>query len=174
MIKIAGKHPDFDLDTNMAKLQSWKGSGPPTCDAFENLCPSGCIDCPHKGKVKTPASLTHFQEVVAEPDPVTGEATKRELPPGYTQSPDGSIWKTGATKTEEDVDEQGNAIEKSGKEDDKLVLDRPIHVINEFYDNASKKASFRMIVKQPDGRWEEGDHSVDVLSTLGKNFYEDT
>lgn len=170
VIKIAGKHPDFDLDANMAKMNAWKGSGPPTCDAFENLCPSGCIGCPHKSKVKTPASLTHFQAVVAEPDPVTGEATKREMPPGYEQRENGSIWKIGASKTEEDVDEQGNAIEKSGKEDDKLVLDRPIHVINEFYDNASKKASFRMIVKQPDGRWEEGDHSVDVLSTLGKDF----
>lgn len=170
VIRLAGKHPDFDLDVSMEKMQSWKASGPPTCEAFDNVRAGICSGCPHKGIVKTPATLSRFIKVEAEPNPETGEPATRQLPPGYYVKPNGEIWKTGASKNTDDVDENGEAVEKSDKDADKLVLDRQIHVINEFYDNATQKASFRIIVQQPDGRWEESDHATDVLGNVGKDF----
>lgn len=50
-------HPDYDYDATERKLAQWQGKGPALCATLEEKNPSGCADCPHRGKIKTPLQL---------------------------------------------------------------------------------------------------------------------
>jgi hypothetical protein len=53
------QHPEYseeETNSKIAQLEE-KGIGPTTCAKFESLNPTGCVGCPHKGKVSSPIQL---------------------------------------------------------------------------------------------------------------------
>lgn len=86
IIALAGGHPEFDLEDSKRKLAGWQGTGPTTCQKFDELCPNVCPSCPHYGKFKSPAVLSKGTEVIVAP-PTLGEiapAQQIKLPDGYS------------------------------------------------------------------------------------------
>lgn len=86
IIALAGGHPEFDLADSKRKLAGWQGTGPTTCQKFDELCPNVCPSCPHFGRFKSPAVLSKGQEVIAvEPTiDATAPAQPIKLPKGYS------------------------------------------------------------------------------------------
>jgi uncharacterized protein (DUF927 family) len=86
--KMSKGHPEYDpaqVDQKLAQLRA-KG-GPHHCATFEKLNPTGCDECPHKGKIKSPIVLgIEIEEadpddndfVVADEE--TGEETHYRIP----------------------------------------------------------------------------------------------
>jgi hypothetical protein len=91
IVRIAGKHEKFALEDNLAKMDLWKGSGPTLCATFEKHCASGCAGCPHKGKIKSPASLTKGEQV-AVVEHAAGEQEEVHMPETYFVK-GGAIWR---------------------------------------------------------------------------------
>ena len=86
IIALAGGHPEFDLADSKRKLAGWQGTGPTTCQKFDELCPNVCPSCPHFGKFKSPAVLSKGSEVIVV-EPTVGEvvpAPPIKLPKGYS------------------------------------------------------------------------------------------
>jgi len=71
---ISSEHPDYDPDEAFHKAAQTKG--PYTCDTFQKLNPTGCDDCPNKGKIKSPIVLGHD---VARDEPSADELEIPEL-----------------------------------------------------------------------------------------------
>lgn len=59
--EISNRHPDYTREATEAKVHKIKG--PYTCESFEKINPSGCENCPHKGKLGSPITLG--QEIIA-------------------------------------------------------------------------------------------------------------
>lgn len=165
VIMIAGKHPDFDLDKNMAKLAGWHGTGPTTCVKFEQLCSEGCQGCPHRSKVTSPAQLTASTTSTLTVE--DGSEIEIELPKNYVEK-DGKIWKEVKTEIEE-VDANGNKVAKEVVEWE-LVSPYPMHITGVFKDPESTKSTFRLAIKYPMTGWQEEDHDIGVLASIGKDF----
>lgn len=78
-------HTQNDVTT---KFDTW-GSPPTTCEFFSKCNPAGCMECPHKGKIKTPLVLgrkepePEVSEVVASVEGKTITFQVPELPKGY-------------------------------------------------------------------------------------------
>lgn len=53
--KISSHHPEYDPTTTERKANQTKG--PYTCETFQKLNPSGCSECPNKGKISSPIQL---------------------------------------------------------------------------------------------------------------------
>jgi len=83
IIALAGGHEDFDFADSKRKLEGWQGTGPTTCQKFDELCPNVCAVCPHFGKIKSPAVLTQGHTELVSEDPKTGATVATELPFGY-------------------------------------------------------------------------------------------
>jgi hypothetical protein len=64
MERLASQHPEYDQDSNIAKMEGWHASGPPSCAKFEEAVPGGCTGCPYAGKVSHPSSLSRGDETV--------------------------------------------------------------------------------------------------------------
>lgn len=166
IIAMAGQHPDFDLDLNLAKLDGWRGTGPTTCGQFELRCATGCMSCPYRGNQKSPASLSRVEtaEVVVE-DPNTGEQVveARPLPEGYSLSGNRIV----REDREEVEDDNGNVhIE---------VKTTQIAAYNMYIEGIYKceetgVAAFRLFVKYPLMGWKGEDHPISVLGSVGKEF----
>ena len=123
IIKMAGKHPDFDLDANMAKLDGWKGTGPTTCAKFEQLCAKGCEGCPHRGQITSPAQLSVVTETAVETP--TGEEVVFTLPKGYVTK-DSKVFREVETEIES-TDANGNKVAQSVIELD-MVSSYEMHI----------------------------------------------
>jgi len=165
VIKIAGKHKDFDLDDNMAKLDKWKGTGPTTCAKFEQFCAKGCEGCPSRGNITSPAQLS----VVTEIEVVTeeGEEFSFTLPKGYVIQ-NGQIMRE--VKTEITTsDANGNEVAQEVVEFDH-VCQYEIHITGVYHDRESRKSAFKMLVKYPMTGWKETEHEMSVLATIGRDF----
>lgn len=78
IIKLASGHPDFLIEDNLRKLESWRGTGPTTCAYFEQVSPKACEGCKHKGKITSPAQLSQ-----GAPDVVVG-GQSIPFPKGYS------------------------------------------------------------------------------------------
>jgi hypothetical protein len=165
VIKIAGKHKDFDLDDNMAKLDKWKGTGPTTCAKFEQFCAKGCEGCPSRGNITSPAQLS----VVTEIEVVTeeGEEFSFTLPKGYVIQ-NGQIMRE--VKTEITTsDANGNEVAQEVVEFDH-VCQYEMHITGVYHDRESRKSAFKMLVKYPMTGWKETEHEMSVLATIGRDF----
>lgn len=161
IIMLAGGHPEFDLKMNMEKLDGWKGTGPTTCNKFEELCPNGCAGCPFKGQKTSPAQLSMVTEKTIEVEDEEGnkEEQKIQMPEGYVIR-SGFIWREVQTE-----DEDGNPIK-----DTELVSDYMMFIRGVFFCRKTKTTSFTLVVKRPITGWEEDDHPVGVLAASGKDF----
>tara|TARA_X000001388_G_scaffold76035_1_gene72274 strand:- start:8007 stop:10937 length:2931 start_codon:yes stop_codon:yes gene_type:complete len=56
--KMSEKHPEFNLDTAVNKMEDT--GGPQSCETFEKFNPEGCKDCSVKNTVKRPLQLSSF------------------------------------------------------------------------------------------------------------------
>lgn len=157
--RLAGDHPDFDLDANMKKLEGWKGTGPTTCATFEQHCPEGCIDCPYKGSITSPAQLSGKTTDVV--DTQEGEERHIEMPDGYIIR-DNSIYKEVEVESEQTLPDGSTQINKTVEFH--IVSHYPMHVTGIFRNQETGESTFRLAVKHPMEGWSEEDHEVDVLS----------
>ena len=165
IIKMAGQHPDFDLDANMAKLDGWKGTGPTTCAKFEQLCAKGCEGCPHRGQITSPAQLSVATETAVETP--SGEEVVFKLPKGYEIKGD---WIYRAVEVESTVtDGNGNEVAVTTVEHE-LVSTYEMHITGVFSDKDSGKSAFRLLTKFPMTGWQESEHEIVVVATAGKEF----
>ena len=141
IIALAGGHPEFDLEDSKRKLAGWQGTGPTTCQKFDELCPNVCPSCPHYGKFKSPAVLSKGSEVIVAP-PTLGEiapAKQIKLPDGYSVK-FGKIVYRGPDD-----------------EDDKLVAPFEIWVEGRSANLDQTRALCHTAVKNPDGTVERFD-----------------
>ena len=165
VIKIAGKHPDFDLDDSMAKLEKWNGTGPTTCAKFEQFCAKGCEGCPSRGKLTSPAQLS----VVTETEVVTedGEEFTFTMPKGYVIQ-NSQIMREVTTEITT-TDANGNEVAQEVVEFDH-VCQYEMHITGVYHDQESHKSAFKMIAKYPMTGWKETEHEITVLASIGKDF----
>lgn len=165
VVKLAGLHKDFDLNTNLDKINGWKGTGPTTCAKFEQLCAKGCEGCPSKGQITSPAQLSVVTEVAIEND--EGEEVVLTLPPTYVLQ-NNQIFRE--VKTEiVTQDANGNDVAQEVVELDH-VSQYEMHITGVYNDNESGKAAFKLLVKYPMTGWKETEHEIAVLASIGKDF----
>lgn len=165
VIKLAGLHKDFDLNTNLDKINGWKGTGPTTCAKFEQLCAKGCEGCPSRGKITSPAQLSVVTETAIETD--EGEEVVLSLPPTYVLQ-NNQIFRE--VKTEiVTQDANGNDVAQEVI-DLEHVSQYEMHITGVYNDNESGKAAFKLLVKYPMTGWKETEHEIAVLASIGKDF----
>lgn len=79
-------HTGYDPSQTDAKIEQWRsaGVGPSTCVNLGSCGPSGCIGCPHNGKIKSPI-------VLGRPAPEIKELDEAQCPPpdGFRRGKDG-------------------------------------------------------------------------------------
>lgn len=165
VIRIAGKHPDFDLDANLSKIDGWHGTGPTTCAKFEQLCAGGCEGCPQRGKIKSPAQLTASTTDTVELP--TGDLIDLPLPRGYVLRQNGICKEVQTEITTTDAN--GNDVAATVTEYD-FISAYPMHITGVYNDPVSKKSAFRLAIKYPMVGWREEDHEIPVLASVGKEF----
>ena len=161
IIKIAGQHPDFDLQANMEKAAGWRGTAP-TCEKLAQLCPGGCDGCPNRGKVKSPASLTATTTV---PVPAPEGDVTVELPTPYVVR-DGKIWRRD-DNGDGGVDANGVAVTTVEYD---LISPYLMHISGFYKDPDSGKTTFRLAIKYPMAGWVEEDHDAGSIAAAGKEF----
>jgi hypothetical protein len=165
VIKLAGKHKDFDLNGSLDKINGWNGTGPTTCAKFEQLCAKGCEGCPSRGKITSPAQLSVVTEVAIENE--EGEEVVLTLPPTYVLQ-NNQIFRE--VKTEiVTQDANGNDVAQEVVELDH-VSQYEMHITGVYNDNESGKAAFKLLVKYPMTGWKETEHEIAVLASIGKDF----
>jgi len=163
--KLAGKHKDFDLDTNLDKINGWKGTGPTTCAKFEQLCSKGCEGCPSRGNITSPAQLSVVTEVAVETE--AGEEIVLTLPKGYVVQ-NGQIYREIKTEAET-TDANGNTVAQDVIEFDH-VSQYEMHITGVYNDDESGKSAFKLMVKYPMTGWKEKPQDMSVLASVGKDF----
>ena len=73
---MSHKHADYGVGATIRKMQDT--GGPHFCNTFELHNPAGCVDCPNKGKISTPAMLTkEVAEAAPEDNIVEAPAASR-------------------------------------------------------------------------------------------------
>jgi hypothetical protein len=165
VIRIAGKHRDFDLQASLDKMYQWQGTGPATCAAFERVCPSGCAGCPHKGTITTPAALTRGEATVtiaaAEAD---AEDEELRLPWPYLAK-GGKIYRE-FTNTKKDKDASGKSVEVEFK-DTELVCPYLMWPVARYSDDEKGTALAMVRVKYPVDGVKEFEVPLGVLAAGG-------
>lgn len=167
VLTLAGKHPDFDLQANMAKMSAWQGTGPTTCAKFEQLCAAGCQGCEYRGQITSPAQLSGQEFIQATQD--TGELLEVELPKGYYVDGD-RIWR----ETEKEVETKGangNTVVQVVK-DRELVSNYLLYITGVYADHEYSEATARVACKYPLGMWKEFDMPLSKVAAVGKEFAE--
>jgi len=165
IIKLAGLHKDFDLNTNLDKINGWNGTGPTTCAKFEQLCAKGCEGCPSRGQIKSPAQLSVATETAVEID--QGEEITLTMPPSYVIQ-NGQIYREVKTEVST-TDANGNEVAQEVVEFDHISR-YEMHITGVYNDNESGKAAFKLLVKYPMTGWLETEHDIAVLASIGKDF----
>ena len=132
--KISDSHPQYDYTQTERKARSTKG--PYTCVTFEKLNPTGCSDCPHKGKITSPILLGSEISMAAPDVPVivelpTGKKEEfiiPEYPFPYFRGKNGGVYRRAM-------------VEKSGDKDDddddakiKTVYEHDLYVVKRLFD----------------------------------------
>lgn len=162
IIRIAGQHPDFDLQASMEKAAGWRGTAP-TCEKLAQLCPGGCDGCPHRGKIKSPATLTATTVVpVVSAD---GTDVVVELPDPYVVR-DNKIWRRD-DNGDGGVDANGIAVNSVEYD---FISPYLMHISSFYKDPDSGKTTFRLAIKYPMSGWLEEDHDAGSIAAAGKEF----
>lgn len=165
IVKLAGKHPDFNLDDSLSKLDGWRGTGPTTCAKFEQLCAKGCEGCSSRGKITSPAQLSVATEVAVEVE--DGQEVVLTLPPTYVVQSNQIYREVKIEVTTKDAN--GNDVAQEVTELDH-VSQYEMHITGVYNDNESGKAAFKLLVKYPMTGWKETEHEISVLASIGKDF----
>ena len=152
---LAGQYPGFDLEENMQKLSAWGGTGPATCSMFERHCPSGCDDCPIKGKVTSPAvirSVTTQNDPIVVEDPESGSQYVTTLPKGYIIE-NGALWKT-----------------NPGSDDLSFVAPYEIYVLSRYTNVDENRGVLKASVNFPQDGMKIVDLDIPTISAGGSEF----
>ena len=141
--KMSERHPDYDPEEVEIKVRDLqRKGGPHFCSTFEKMNPSGCVDCPHKGKITTPIVLG--KEIAeAEPDEdgnyvVETEPEEEEAPTTYQIPAFPYPFFRG----------KAGGIYAKGKDDDdeeKLVYEHDLYVVKTMRDPGSDNAMSALI-----------------------------
>lgn len=140
VVRLCSKHPEYDFDQNMRKLDGWRGTGPTTCAMFKKLCPEGCNGCKFEGKITSPAQLTGGVTEVTVTHPVTNQPAQIKLPPRYSLK-NGAVYYTPA-----------------GSDEDVFVAPYMMYVVARFTDVEESKAVAKIAVMFP----VEGTKLIDI------------
>lgn len=85
-------HPSFSPTETLKKMHHWKqaSSGPTTCKKFGDDHPSGCTNCPYKGKIGSPIRLgAQFQEVARDTNVLDQIALEVPIPKPFKRTATG-------------------------------------------------------------------------------------
>ena len=171
MLLLCAQHPDFDHAANMAKMSAW-GTPPPTCAAFEALCPAGCVGCSYKGVV-SPVSLN--EEAASLPPGVsTLVAVEQADESPMFQIPEGYYISSGKVYTDIDVDVKdkdaaGNTVTKTIKQKT-LVCPYEMHLIGMYAEFGLSASTARIAVKYPHDGWKSHDIATSLVQVGGRDF----
>lgn len=108
--KVSAGHEDYNPATTVAKIQHIVG--PHTCDVFARNNPSGCDNCPLKGKIKSPivigrmiAEAPEQEEIITIESEVEGIAPRKyhvpKYPEPYFRGANGGIYRQPLGEEEE-------------------------------------------------------------------------
>ena len=132
--KMSDKHPEFNLDTAIHKMDDT--GGPQACATFEKFNAEGCKDCPVKGTVKRPLQLSSFikeakdEEIEVEKvSASTGNKalfTIPRLPHPYFRAEKGGIYRRQYVPSEEDDGEE--------KEEHVEIYHNDLYLYKRLYD----------------------------------------
>lgn len=149
LIRLAGGHPDFDLDENLDKMSKYKGTGPTNCSTFEANCPEGCIGCQFHGKLTSPGQLTGGITEVVIPHPMTGVPVEIKLPHRYAL-------KNGAV-----------VYTPQGSDEDVFVSPYMMYVVARFTDVEESRSTAKVAVTFPIEGVKIIDVDVSAIATGG-------
>jgi len=117
--KISSQHPDYDPSETFTKAQALRDK-PYKCATFASLNPTGCQDCPNKGKLTSPIQIgSRIAEAKAEDNIIVmRNATLEEeitveipeYPYPYFRGKNGGVYKRGYGKDEKGEDNKDELI----------------------------------------------------------------
>jgi hypothetical protein len=165
VVRLAGRHRDFVLQDSLDKMYQWQGSGPPTCAGFERASPGGCVGCPHKGVLTTPATLTRGESVVVVPGNDEDDTEEELHLPWPYVAKQGRIYRE-FTNTRKAKDAEGKAIEEEFK-DIELVCPYLMWPVARYSDDDRGTAMAVVRVKYPVDGVKEFEIPLGVLSAGG-------
>jgi len=154
--KISRLHPDYDPTTTERKANQTKG--PYTCQTFEKLNPSACVECPNKGKISSPIQLGS-EVVVAEESTIveTTEDGKKEVfdipqyPFPYFRGKNGGVY----IEVRDD----------DGGKDAINIYEHDLYIVKRLHDPAKGESIWLRLHLPKDGMREFSMPAMDVMST---------
>ena len=173
VIRLAGKHPDFDLDASMEKIAGWNGTGPTTCAKFEQFCGTGCTQCIYKSeKLRSPAQLSGEEVVqvpVQQPSGFSDELAETvfTLPKPYIIQ-DHKVVQEVEVETKI-VDANGNEVAATMVER-QLICNYEIHVTGIYTDISASSATATLAVRYERDGWKFFDMPMTTISIAGRDF----
>lgn len=148
---VSSAYPGFQLEEMQRKLAHLANGdiGPATCDQFLDRNPTGCADCEHRGKIKTPIQLGHSRATVAQA-PAVGkeeelggvEATNAPYPFPFAKDEKGRIILKGKS-------------ESASITDDMVVHEYQIRPVKRLHSERQDAESTEWRVLQPVSGWRE-------------------
>ena len=152
---ISSNHPQYSAQETEKKALSTKG--PYTCSTFEKLNPTGCAECPHKGKITSPillgseiAAAPKDAPIIEEtPDGGVQEFSVPEFPFPYFRGKNGGVYR-------QSVDED---------EDASLVYEHDLYIVKRLHDPARGESVWIRLHLPRDGVREFAMPSNDVMAT---------
>lgn len=154
--EVSSRHPDYAPEATEDKAHRIKG--PYTCDSFEKINPSGCANCPHKGKLTSPIVLgqetleasaednqVHYSNAVSKP--VTYKIP--EFPFPYFRGKNGGVYR----RNEEE--ESADAV---------LIYEHDLYVVKRLKDPQNGEVIWLRHHTPKDGVREFALSAVDLLT----------
>ena len=152
---VSKEHPEYSFDATVAKAKLIKG--PYTCESWENINPSGCAGCIHKGKIKSPITLG-AETVAADADDNTISFTTEETtiiydipeyPFPYFRGKNGGVYR----KSDDDDPEAD------------LIYEHDLYVVKRLKDPQAGETIWMRLHTPRDGVKEFALPVVDLLTT---------
>lgn len=159
--KLSRKHPDYDAQATEEKAAKTKG--PYTCEVFAKINPTGCDNCPHKGKITSPIVLG--QEILeAEPDEPVVAFTEVE---GDADAPQSVEYKVPTYPFPYFRGKVGGVYRRTGDEDNPdaiLIYEHDLYVVKRLRDPQSGEVVWLRLHTPRDGVREFALPAVDLLT----------
>ena len=173
IVRLAGAHPDFDLDHSMEKISRWGGTGPTTCAKFEQFCGTGCDGCPYRGNIRSPAQLSG-EEVVSVPVPPAAARLSDEVAEMTFSVPKPYLIRD--HKVVQEVTTESTVVDASGAEiavtstDLQVVCNYEVHVTGIYTDSKATSATATLAVRYDHDGWKFFDMPMTTISLAGRDF----
>ena len=154
--KLSSNHPEYDPTTTERKANQTKG--PYTCETFAKLNPTGCNECPNRGKITSPIQLGS-EIAVAESSQIvdetpTGEVETFDIPPypfPYFRGKNGGVY----IEVRDD----------DGGKDAINIYEHDLYIVKRLHDPAKGESIWMRLHLPKDGMREFSMSAMDVMST---------